>query len=66
MATGGMGRLPNWYDGGVRSSFEAFIAQSHFKARPVYALIRPMMEVSVLSAIRRPSFNRLSRRIASI
>ncbi len=57
-ATGGIGRGPKVYAGGVRSSFEAVMAQSHFRARPVYALIRPIMEVRLLSATRRPSFNR--------
>jgi len=35
IATGLISKSPNSYFAGLRSSFEAFIAQSHFKARPV-------------------------------
>jgi hypothetical protein len=35
IATGLVSKSPNSYFGGLRSSFEAFIAQSHFRARPV-------------------------------
>ncbi len=53
----GTGRSPNSYFAGVRSSLDDFMTQSKLTARPVYALIRPMTAVSVLSAIRRPSFS---------
>src|SRR5512136_831893 len=65
--TGGLGHGsgPNSYLAGDRSSLEAFITQSHFSARPVYALIRPMIAVIVLSSICLPSLSLAPLRIAS-
>jgi hypothetical protein len=44
---------------GLRSSFEAFIAQSHDNSLPVYALILPIIPASVLSATCFASFKGL-------
>ena len=51
---------------GKGSRLDPFNTHSHDTSRPVYALIRPITPVSVLSAIRRPSFTGRPDRIASI
>jgi hypothetical protein len=48
-----MGRSPNSYLGGLKSSLDRLMTQLHFMARPVWALILPAMAAIVLSAARR-------------
>ena len=52
--------------GGVRSNCEPLMSQSHVTGMPVYALIRPMIAVSVLSATCFPSFNGASALMLAI
>ncbi len=62
MATGGVAAGPNSTFSGMRFSCE-FIALSHVMTCPVYAAIRPMINMSVLLAMRTPSLITLPARM---